>query len=103
MDFHFPCILECLTHALGLNSTLVMQLTRVLPFGFAVTCAALAAPAPQPTALAVLPRINSNEYFNYTTLTGFFLQDDPATSTTGFDYVSILSNGSRKDLREDDN
>jgi hypothetical protein len=66
-----------------------MQLTRLLPFGFAITCASLAAPAPEPTALAVLPRIHSNEYINYTTLTGFFLQDDPATSTTGFDYVRM--------------
>ncbi|PMD62443.1 phosphoglycerate mutase family protein [Hyaloscypha bicolor E] len=66
-----------------------MQLTRLLPFGFAITCASLAAPAPEPTALAVLPRIHSNEYINYTTLTGFFLQDDPATSTTGFDYAAV--------------
>ena len=87
MDFCFSW--ECLTQAL--NSTLVMQLSRFLPFGFAITCAALA--APQPTALAVLPRLNSNEYLNYTTLTGFFLQDDPSTSTTGFDYVSRSENG----------
>jgi hypothetical protein len=87
MDFNFSCVLECLTQAL--NSTLVMQLTRLLPFGFAITCASLAAPAPEPTALAVLPRTRSNEYTNYTTLTGFFLQDDLATSTTGFDYVRM--------------
>lgn len=85
MDFHFSWACLTLTHAL--NSTLVMQFKALLPaFGFAITCAALA--APQPTALAVLPRINSNEYINYTTLTGFFVQDDPATSTDGFDYVS---------------
>jgi len=82
MDFYFSW--ECLTHAL--NSTLVMQLSRLLPFGFAITCAAIA--APQPTALAVLPRLQPNEYLNYTALSGFFLQDDPNTSTTGFDYVS---------------
>jgi hypothetical protein len=87
MDFQFSW--ECLTQAL--NSTFIMRLTRLLPatFGFAITCAALA--APQPTALAVLPRLNSNEYINYTTLTGFFLQDDPATNSGTFDYVRFCS------------
>jgi hypothetical protein len=101
MDFNFSCVLECLTQAL--NSTLVMQLTRLLPFGFAITCASLAAPAPapEPTALAVLPRTRSNEYTNYTTLTGFFLQDDPATSTTGFDYVRMQFWRARARARED--
>jgi hypothetical protein len=86
MDFHFSW--ECLTQAL--NSTLIMHLTRLLPatFGFAITCASLA--APQPTALAVLPRLNSNEYVNYTTLTGFFLQDDPTTNSGTFDYVRAI-------------
>jgi hypothetical protein len=82
MDFSFSW--ECLTHAL--NSTIVMQLSRLLSFGFAIRYAALA--APQPTAIAVLPRLNANEYINYTTLTGFFLQDEPSTSSTSFDYVS---------------
>jgi hypothetical protein len=83
MDFQFSC--ECLTQAL--NSTLIMYLTHLLPatFGFAITCAAVA--APQPTALAVIPRLSSNEYINYTTVTGFFLQDEPTTNPGTFDYV----------------
>jgi hypothetical protein len=84
MDFYFSW--ECLTQ--GLNSTFVMHLKSLIPATlgfFAVTCAAVA--APQPTTLAVLPRLNSNEYLNYTTLTGFFLQDDPATDPNTFDYV----------------
>jgi hypothetical protein len=83
MDFHFSW--ECLTKAL--NSTLIMHLTRLLPatFGFALTCAAHA--APQPTALAVVPGLSSNEYINYTAVTGFFLQDEPTTDPGTFDYV----------------
>lgn len=26
---------------------------------------------------------------SYSTVTGYFLQDDPATNTTGFDYVGL--------------
>jgi hypothetical protein len=76
---------ECLTQAL--NSTLIMHLTHLLPatLGFAITCAAVA--APQPTALAVVPRLSSNEYISYTTVTGFFLQDEPTTNSGTFDYV----------------
>lgn len=84
MDFHLSW--ECLAQTF--NSTLIMQLRNIIPATlgfFAITCAAIA--APQPTSLAVLPRINSNEYINYTTLTGFFLQDDPATNPSTFDYV----------------
>lgn len=33
------------------------------------------------------PCSSSYSYINYTTVPGFFLQDDPSTSTTGFDYV----------------
>lgn len=29
-----------------------------------------------------------HSYINYTTLTGFFLQDDPTTNASTFDYVS---------------
>ena len=32
--------------------------------------------------------IQPNEFTRYTTITGFFEQDDPATSPSGFDYVS---------------
>lgn len=87
MDFLFSW--ECLTQAL--NSTLIMHLTHLLPatFGFAITCAAVA--APQPTALAVVPRLSSNEYINYTTVTGFFLQDEPTTNPGTFDYVRYTS------------
>jgi hypothetical protein len=84
MDFYLSW--ECLAHAL--NSTLIMQLRSLIPATlgfFAITCTATA--APHPTSLAVLPRISSNEYINYTTLTGFFLQDDPATNPSTFDYV----------------
>jgi hypothetical protein len=88
MDFHLSW--ECLAQTL--NSTLIMQLRNIIPATlglFAITCAAIA--APQPTSLAALPRINPNEYINYTTITGFFLQDDPATNPSTFDYVwSVL-------------
>ncbi|KAH8808855.1 histidine phosphatase superfamily [Xylogone sp. PMI_703] len=39
-------------------------------------------------AQAVLPRGSSPEYINYTTLTGLFLQDDPATDPSTFDYTA---------------
>ncbi|RQM04624.1 hypothetical protein DH86_00004177 [Scytalidium sp. 3C] len=39
-------------------------------------------------AKAVIPRGSSPEYINYTTLTGFFLQDDPATDPSTFDYTA---------------
>lgn len=29
-------------------------------------------------------------YLNYTSLTGFFLQDDPATNASTFDYVNYI-------------
>jgi hypothetical protein len=35
---------------------------------------------------------SSYSYINYTTVPGFFVQDDPATSTTGFDYVYLTPN-----------
>ncbi len=31
------------------------------------------------------------EYIKYTTVTGFFQQDDPATNAGTFDYVSVYS------------
>jgi len=43
------------------------------------------------TGLAI-PGVNISEttsgYINYTTVTGYFLQDDPSTNATSFDYVS---------------
>jgi hypothetical protein len=90
MDSYFSW--DCLTQTF--NSTIVMQLKSLIPAipgFFAIACAAIA--ALQPTALAVLPRISSNEYINYTTLMGFFLQDDPATNPSTFDYVSPLASG----------
>ena len=44
---------------------------------FALVSGALAAPA-------------NNVFLNYTTVKGYFLQDDPATNPTGFDYVSLF-------------
>ncbi len=32
----------------------------------------------------------SYSYINYTTVTGFFLQDDPSTVDSSFDYVSCV-------------
>lgn len=29
-------------------------------------------------------------YINYTTVTGYFLQDDPKTNSSAFDYVSMV-------------
>jgi hypothetical protein len=66
-----------------------MQLITFLSGILASTCIAKAVPAPAPTSAAVLPRIYPDEYFNYTTLTGFFLQDDPATNPSTFDYVRV--------------
>lgn len=65
-----------------------MQINALLiASALAATCSGAAAPLP--TARAVIPRLNSNEYLNYTTLTGFFAQDDPATDVSTFDYVSL--------------
>ena len=43
------------------------------------------------TLAAILPRIRGSEWINYTTLTGFFLQDEVDTIPSGFDYVSLFS------------
>jgi hypothetical protein len=67
-----------------------MQLITLSTGILAGTCIAKAIPAPAPTSAAVLPRIYPDQYFNYTTLTGFFAQDDPATNPSTFDYVSAL-------------
>lgn len=47
--------------------------------------------APRPTPAAILPRLRGTEWTNYTTISGFFLQDDVATNPSGFDYVCPLS------------
>lgn len=67
-----------------------MQLPTLLSVGLlAISCEALAlaAPAPAPTPAALLPRLRGSEWVNYTTITGFFLQDDVATVPGTFDYV----------------
>ncbi|KAL2070226.1 hypothetical protein VTL71DRAFT_13252 [Oculimacula yallundae] len=49
----------------------------------------VAAPAPAPTAAASLePRIRGTEWINYTTIPGFFLQDEASTVPGGFDYAT---------------
>ncbi len=65
-----------------------MQLLTLLSAGFLATaCQALALAAPAPTPAALFPRLRGSEWVNYTTLTGFFLQDDVATVPGTFDYV----------------
>lgn len=50
-----------------------------------LTVNCLASPAaPKPTQAPV-----ASNWVNYTTVPGFFLQDDAETNPTGFDYVSI--------------
>ena len=34
---------------------------------------------------------SNSHYINYTTVTGFFLQDDVATNPSSFDYVSEIA------------
>ncbi|KAH7411418.1 histidine phosphatase superfamily [Cadophora sp. MPI-SDFR-AT-0126] len=72
-----------------------MHLPRQLSFTLGLLSLSLAgsaiavpapAPAPQATAAAILPRIRGGEWINYTTLTGFFLQDESATVPGTFDY-----------------
>lgn len=33
------------------------------------------------------PYVHGGKYINYTTVTGYFLQDDPSTNATTFNYV----------------
>ncbi|KAH9213634.1 histidine phosphatase superfamily [Leptodontidium sp. 2 PMI_412] len=63
-----------------------MHLPLLLSLGLASLTLAAPAPAPEPTAAALLPRIRGTEWINYTTLTGFFLQDESDTVPGGFDY-----------------
>lgn len=67
-----------------------MHLPLLLSLGLASLTLAAPAPAPEPTAAALLPRIGGTEWINYTTLTGFFLQDESDTVPGGFDYVCVF-------------
>ncbi|CZS96299.1 related to PMU1-high copy suppressor of ts tps2 mutant phenotype [Rhynchosporium agropyri] len=50
---------------------------------------AIAVPAAAPVkATHLVPRIRGSEWFNYTTIPGFFLQDDLSTNPSGFDYAT---------------
>jgi hypothetical protein len=43
------------------------------------------------TFLVMMGESKSAEYIRYTTVTGFFQQDDPATVPGTFDYVRLLT------------
>jgi hypothetical protein len=81
-----------------------MQPKSLIVIGFAAVCSAvaIAIPAPAPT---VAPRHNQWEnhnehdtstYINYTTVTGFFLQDINTTVPSTFDYVNFPSERKRE-------
>ena len=83
-----PLCKECLTKVSEscINWPFTMSVKSLLSFvlgTFAVMCAADAAPQPTPA-----PR-STPEYINYTTITGFFLQDEPTTNVSTFDYVRL--------------
>lgn len=61
-------------------STILSLVTSML----AVTCATAGPPLPTATALAR----SGISWINYTTITGYFLQDDSSTIPGTFDYVS---------------
>lgn len=42
-------------------------------------------------ALFIMTDAHPSSYRNYSTITGFFLQDDPTTNASTFDYVSLQS------------
>jgi hypothetical protein len=66
------------------------SLFSVSAFAIVGSAAAVATAAPQPT---LAPRHNNHDgssYINYTTVTGFFLQDEATTDPSTFDYVCIL-------------
>jgi len=58
-----------------------------------VAAAALSASAVQAQSFSIGTN-GTNGYINYTTVTGYFLQDLPATNATAFDYVSHVCNQS---------
>ena len=53
------------------------------PFLFLVTVFA--------TFVVMMRESNIPQYLKYTTVSGFFQQDDPVTEAKGFDYVNISS------------
>jgi hypothetical protein len=50
-----------------------------------VTCSA------NPTPLQEEKGLKHKSWINYTTVAGFFLQDEESTNPTGFDYVSFAA------------
>jgi hypothetical protein len=55
------------------------------------TLVSLAVLVPAPLAWELQGRqVDGPTYINYTTVTGYFLQDEAATDLTGFDYVYTL-------------
>ena len=59
-------------------------------YGKSVLAAAAAASVAQAQSFSIGTN-GTNGYINYTTVTGYFLQDDPATNVSAFDYVSFAS------------
>jgi hypothetical protein len=72
--FTKPTSIDKLTQLTMAFKTFVASVVGAL----AVTCAALPKPISAPS---------HSSYINYTTVTGFFAQDDPATVASTFDYV----------------
>jgi hypothetical protein len=75
--FTKPASIDKLTQLTMAFKTFVATVVGAL----AVTCAA-SPNAPKPTSAP-----SHSSYINYTTVTGFFAQDDPATVASTFDYV----------------
>ena len=48
--------------------------------------------------MVMMGESNVPQYIEYTTVTGFFQQDDPATEPNGFDYVSTSNPQLRREL-----
>lgn len=72
--FTKPASIDKLTQLTMAFKTFVASVVGAL----AVTCAASPKPISAPS---------HSSYINYTTVTGFFAQDDPATVASTFDYV----------------
>ena len=64
---------------------LYTQLIMIPPYS-SILAAAMAASVLQ-GALVDRPSPN-NAYINYTTVTGYFLQDEPSTNSTAFDFMT---------------
>ena len=56
-----------------------------------ISTIALAAIAATGATAASLNVSGAAGYINYTTITGYFLQDEPTTNASTFNYVSILA------------